>query len=44
MGGDAKIVKVSTNAGTGRKLAIFKDSYGNALPPYLMGRLTRSWL
>lgn len=37
MGGDAKIVKVSTNAGTGRKLAIFKDSYGNALPPYLMG-------
>ncbi len=37
MGGDAKIVKVSTNAGTGRKLAIFKDSYGNALPPFLMG-------
>lgn len=37
MGGDAKVVKVSTNAGTGRKLAIFKDSYGNALPPYLMG-------
>lgn len=37
MGGDAKIVKVSTNAGTGRKLAIFKDSYGNALPGYLMG-------
>lgn len=37
MGGDAKIVRVSTNAGTGRKLAIFKDSYGNALPGYLMG-------
>lgn len=37
MGGDAKIVKVSTNAGTRRKLAIFKDSYGNALPPFLMG-------
>ena len=37
MGGDAKIVKVSSDAGTGRKLAIFKDSYGNALPGYLMG-------
>ncbi|MGN1422547.1 MAG: DHHW family protein [Oscillospiraceae bacterium] len=37
MGGDAKIVKVSTDAGNGRKLAIFKDSFGNALPPFLMG-------
>ena len=37
MGGDAKVVKVSYDAGTGRKLAIFKDSYGNALPGYLMG-------
>jgi competence transcription factor ComK len=37
MGGDAKIVHVSSDAGTGRKLAIFKDSYGNALPPYLFG-------
>lgn len=37
MGGDAKVVKVSSDAGTGRKLAIFKDSYGNALPGYLMG-------
>lgn len=37
MGGDAKIVHVKTNAGTGRKLAIFKDSYGNAVPGYLFG-------
>ncbi len=37
MGGDAKVVKVSSNAGTGRRLAILKDSYGNALPGYLMG-------
>ncbi|MCI7691367.1 MAG: DHHW family protein [Oscillospiraceae bacterium] len=37
MGGDSQIVKVKTNAGTGRKLAILKDSYGNALPGYLMG-------
>lgn len=36
MGGDCQIVKVQTNAGTGRKLAILKDSYGNALPGYLM--------
>lgn len=37
MGGDSQIVKVTTNAGTGRRLAILKDSYGNALPGYLMG-------
>lgn len=37
MGGDSQIVKVTTNAGTGRKLAILKDSYGNALPGYLFG-------
>ena len=35
MGGDSKIVKVETNAGTGRKLVILKDSFGNALPPFL---------
>ncbi len=37
MGGDSQIVKVNTNAGTGRRLAILKDSYGNALPGYLFG-------
>lgn len=37
MGGDSKIVHVSTGAGTGRKLAIFKDSFGNALPGFLFG-------
>lgn len=37
MGGDAKIVHVSTGTNNGRKLAIFKDSYGNALPPFLFG-------
>lgn len=35
MGGDSKVVHVTTNAGTGRNLIIFKDSYGNALPGYL---------
>lgn len=37
MGGDAKITQIKTSAGNGRKLAIFKDSYGNALPQFLFG-------
>lgn len=37
MGGDAKITHVKTSTHNGRKLAIFKDSYGNALPQFLFG-------
>lgn len=37
MGGDAKITHVKTSTKNGRKLAIFKDSYGNALPQFLFG-------
>lgn len=37
MGSDFLIVKVETGVGNGRKLAILKDSYGNALPGYLFG-------
>lgn len=37
MGGDAKIVRINSDAGTGRKLIIFKDSFGNALPSWLFG-------
>lgn len=37
MGGDSKITHVKTSTKNGRKLAIFKDSYGNALPPFLFG-------
>lgn len=37
MGGDAKITHVKTSTRNGRKLAIFKDSYGNALPQFLFG-------
>lgn len=37
MGSDAKITHVHTDAGNGRRLAIFKDSYGNALPQFLFG-------
>ncbi|MCL2087578.1 MAG: DHHW family protein [Oscillospiraceae bacterium] len=37
MGGDAKITHIVTDVGNGRKLAIFKDSYGNALVPFMVG-------
>lgn len=35
MGGDAKITKVETSTKNGRRLIIFKESYGNAIPGYL---------
>jgi len=35
MGGDSHLTHVQTSAGTGRKLLIFKESYGNAIPGYL---------
>ena len=35
MGGDNKLTRVETRTGNGRRLAILKDSYGNALPAYL---------
>ena len=35
MGGDLKQTKVETSAGTGRRLLVIKDSFGNALPGYL---------
>ena len=31
------IVKVRTGVGNGRRLAIMKDSFGNAVPAYLFG-------
>jgi len=37
MGGDAKIVKVVTSTKNGRRIAIIKDSFGNAVPGYLFG-------
>jgi len=37
MGSDFLIVKVETGVRNGRKLAILKDSYGNAVPGYLFG-------
>lgn len=35
MGGDQKLTRVKTGAGTGRKLLVIKDSYGNAFPGYM---------
>lgn len=35
MGGDTRLTRVTTSAGTGRRLLILKDSFGNAIPPYL---------
>ena len=37
IGGDSNVVKIDTGTKNGRKLVIFKDSYGNALPCYLTG-------
>lgn len=36
LGGDALHVKITSNAGTGRKIVMFKESYGNAFAPYLV--------
>lgn len=35
LGSDQIIAEIKTNAGTGRILVIFKDSFGNALAPFL---------
>ncbi|OGO87661.1 MAG: hypothetical protein A2Y15_06635 [Clostridiales bacterium GWF2_36_10] len=37
IGGDSYCVKVDTGVNNGRKLIIFKESYGNALVPFLIG-------
>lgn len=35
--GDSYTSHIKTNVGNGRKLLLFKDSYGNALAPFLVG-------
>lgn len=35
LGGDDRVTKIETNVRNGRKLAVIKDSYGNALIPWL---------
>jgi hypothetical protein len=41
MGGDEKINDIKTTLKTGRTLALFKDSYGNALQPFLTDSFDR---
>lgn len=36
-GGDRKIVRIETDVNNGRKLAVLKDSYGNAEVPFYVG-------
>ncbi len=36
MGGDDRIVHIQTNVGNGRRLVIFKDSYGNAFSSFMI--------
>lgn len=36
LGGDNMHIKITSDSGTGRKLAIFKESYGNAIAPYFV--------
>lgn len=36
LGGDNMHIKITSDSGTGRKLVIFKESYGNALAPYFV--------
>lgn len=35
MGGDLPYIRLTTNAGTGRRLAVIKDSYANTVLPFL---------
>lgn len=36
-GGDAKIIKVETDVDNGRRILLLKDSFGNAITPFLLG-------
>lgn len=36
LGSDGIHVKITTSAGTGRRIVMFKESYGNAFAPYLI--------
>lgn len=44
LGGDNMHIKVTTNANSGRKLAVFKDSYGNALCPYFVSNFDEIYI
>lgn len=43
MGGDRKVVHITTDVNNGRKLLIIKDSYPNALVPCITGSFQEIW-
>ncbi|MDE6733644.1 MAG: hypothetical protein K2J77_12325 [Oscillospiraceae bacterium] len=43
MGGDLKVVHITTDVNNGRKLLIVKDSYPNSLVPCLTGSFQEMW-
>ncbi|MDO5448620.1 MAG: DHHW family protein [Clostridia bacterium] len=42
--GDNPVTKISTNAGTGRKIVVIKESYGNSFAPYLCDHYDEVWV
>jgi hypothetical protein len=44
MGGDYRTTHVKTQVGNSRRLLIIKDSYGNALPPFLFSSFEEIWV
>ncbi|MBR5279871.1 MAG: hypothetical protein IKU26_02760 [Clostridia bacterium] len=42
--GDSYLTHVKTSANTGRKVAVFKDSFGNALAPFLAKGFDEIWV
>ena len=44
IGSDMTVVRINTDVKNGRKLMIIKDSYGNALAPYLINSFEEIWV
>ncbi|MGI6169241.1 MAG: DHHW family protein [Christensenellales bacterium] len=44
IGGDHPIVKITTDAGAGRKIVMIKESFGNALAPWLTNNYDEIWV
>lgn len=42
--GDNPVTKITTNAGTGRKIVLIKESYGNSFAPYLCDHFDEVWV
>lgn len=44
MGGDIPLSVIETDAGTGRNILVFKESYGNAFIPFLVGNFDKIYV